>query len=323
MGQPLPLLGAHVKVSGGLARRPRPCGARRRVRRAGVRLQPAGLGTGPRQPRAGRALPHRLPDRWDTGVRPRSLPGEPRLPHRSHGDEFGRRRTPLAAAGRRHRGARCRRAHRVDGRGHVARRSAAAGARAPAAPARGVGGRRRRPGPVARADGRTGPVSVRAGGGPGSLSRRARAPSPGRGLPRHLPRVRRRARPGRCRRHDTDARRTGRDGRAGAAAPCARQRLQGRRRLVQGPPREHRQGPYRRGTVRRADAPRGRTRRAADSGDARRGERHGRRSRDADAVALGVTRRRPAGWPRCAGRVARPGSTRRRRRTFRCPRSTG
>ena len=81
-----------------------------------------------------------------------------------------------------------------------------------------------------------------AGRAPRAVPGRGRRPPAAGRLLRHLPRLGGRARPGHARRHDRDARRAGRDRRAGPAAAGARQRLQGRVRLDPGPARDVGQG---------------------------------------------------------------------------------
>ncbi|CAK7285330.1 hypothetical protein SGPA1_31203 [Streptomyces misionensis JCM 4497] len=83
-----------------------------------------------------------------------------------------------------------------------------------------------------------------------------RPPQAGR-LPGHLPHLRGGPRPDRPGGHAPDAGPAGGDRRRGPPEADPRQRLQGRGRRAQGPAREHRLRPHRRGALPRADEPPG------------------------------------------------------------------
>lgn len=92
-------------------------------------------------------------------------------------------------------------------------------------------------------------LALLARGGLRPVLRRAGPASEAGDLPRHLPHLRRRPRPDRSGRRGADARPAGGDRGRGTVEADPRQRLPGRRRRPQGPAREHRRGPHRRGRV--------------------------------------------------------------------------
>ena len=118
-----------------------------------------------------------------------------------------------------------------------------------------------------------------------AVLRRAGAPSPARRLPRHLPRLRRRPRPGRAGRLAARAEPAGQDRRPGPARAGSRQRLARSARLQTRPARADRRRHDRHRAVRRALRPPGDPRGARRRRDPRRRSPARPRRRRAEAAA--------------------------------------